>query len=150
MSNKRIKKQLDHIFDNLQQAESETSKVKKEINIAPSSKERVIDSGISKPVRSQVDKALGGFSAPEMGTRPLGPIPETLARIDQSEPGPVLTVPFRTDTNSWSILEAKHPQQDRLWSQEEQILVKQVTDQLSLALENLGPIGYSGHRRINP
>lgn len=136
MSNKRIKKRLEHIFDNLQQADSETTETKKEIKIAPVKKEEKKVSRARKPGSIGTNIALTRRSAPEMGTRPLGPIPETLARIEQGESATVLTVPFRTDSNNWAILEAKHPQQDRAWSQEEQILVKQVTDQLSLALEN--------------
>ena len=37
---------------------------------------------------------------------------------------------------TWSVLEVIKPPEKGNWSQEEQLLAKQVTDQLSLALEN--------------
>ncbi len=47
-----------------------------------------------------------------------------------------MALPFRTDADSWSLLEVVSPPEKGVWSQEEQLLAKQVTDQLSLALEN--------------
>jgi signal transduction histidine kinase len=48
----------------------------------------------------------------------------------------VVKIPFRTDVNNWSVLEIKNSDLTRNIGQEEQTFIKQVTDQLSLALEN--------------
>jgi signal transduction histidine kinase/CheY-like chemotaxis protein len=45
-------------------------------------------------------------------------------------------LPFRSDTDTWSVLEVSSPPEKRGWSEDEQLLVQQVTDQLTLALEN--------------
>jgi PAS domain S-box-containing protein len=47
-----------------------------------------------------------------------------------------LALAFQTGPNNWSTLQVLDETEDRKWSDEDQLLVKQVTDQLSLALEN--------------
>ena len=60
-----------------------------------------------------------------------------------SPPGPTeeeisqtITIPFRTTSDNWSALEIKPFELGRNLGKEEQTLIKQVADQLSLALEN--------------
>jgi len=48
----------------------------------------------------------------------------------------MLSTAFRTDENSWATLKVVDAADQRTWGAEEQMLVKQVADQLSLALEN--------------
>src|SRR6185295_11856429 len=43
---------------------------------------------------------------------------------------------FQTGQNNWATLQVVDETAPRFWSQDEQLLVKQVADQLSLALEN--------------
>jgi PAS domain S-box-containing protein len=47
-----------------------------------------------------------------------------------------LALAFQTGPQNWSTLQVLDETEDRRWSEEDQLLVKQVTDQLSLALEN--------------
>jgi len=47
-----------------------------------------------------------------------------------------MSLAFRTDENNWATLRVVDETEPRTWAMEEQMLVKQVTDQLSLALEN--------------
>ncbi|HEY6072687.1 MAG TPA: hypothetical protein VIV15_04645, partial [Anaerolineales bacterium] len=47
-----------------------------------------------------------------------------------------LSLAFQMDPTSWATLQATDESSSRSWSLDEQLLVKQVTDQLSLALEN--------------
>ncbi len=47
-----------------------------------------------------------------------------------------LSLAFQMDQSSWATLRATDDSNPRSWSTDEQMLVKQVTDQLSLALEN--------------
>jgi PAS domain S-box-containing protein len=48
----------------------------------------------------------------------------------------VMTLAFQAGQNSWATLQVMDETEERKWSQDEQLLVKQVADQLSLALEN--------------
>src|SRR5215471_2517357 len=48
----------------------------------------------------------------------------------------VMSLAFQTGQNSWATLQVVDETDKRQWSQDEQLLVKQVADQLSLALEN--------------
>jgi PAS domain S-box-containing protein len=48
----------------------------------------------------------------------------------------VMSLAFQTGQNSWATLQVMDEADERRWSQDEQLLVKQVADQLSLALEN--------------
>jgi len=59
---------------------------------------------------------------------------ETVSRASRSESG--LSLAFQSGQNSWATLQVLDESEKRAWSQDEQLLVKQVADQLSLALEN--------------
>jgi len=48
----------------------------------------------------------------------------------------VMSLAFQTGQNNWATLQVVDETDQRQWSQDEQLLVKQVADQLSLALEN--------------
>ena len=48
----------------------------------------------------------------------------------------MLSTAFRTDEKNWATLKIVDEAEQRIWGAEEQMLVKQVADQLSLALEN--------------
>ena len=48
----------------------------------------------------------------------------------------MLSTAFRTDKMNWATLKIVDESEQRTWGSEEQMLVKQVADQLSLALEN--------------
>src|SRR5687768_3209446 len=60
---------------------------------------------------------------------------DTVKRSPQNEQA--LSLAFQTGQNNWATLQVMDETALRVWSQEEQLLVKQVTDQLSLALENV-------------
>jgi PAS domain S-box-containing protein len=53
-----------------------------------------------------------------------------------SQPESVMSLAFQSGQNSWATLQVLDESEQRAWSQDEQLLVKQVADQLSLALEN--------------
>ena len=52
------------------------------------------------------------------------------------ETPPSLSLAFQLDQTNWATFHAEGDNTTRTWSADEQLLVKQVTDQLSLALEN--------------
>ena len=68
------------------------------------------------------------------------PIPKERRHVEIA--GPVskssssLSLAFQAGQNSWATLQVLDEAEERTWSQDEQLLVKQVADQLSLALEN--------------
>ena len=53
-----------------------------------------------------------------------------------SQTSSALSLAFQAGQNSWATLQVVDDSDRRAWSQDEQLLVKQVADQLSLALEN--------------
>lgn len=59
---------------------------------------------------------------------------ETVGPI--SQPASAMSLAFQAGQNSWATLQVLDDSEQRAWSQDEQLLVKQVADQLSLALEN--------------
>ena len=59
---------------------------------------------------------------------------EVISQASQQES--VMSLAFQAGQNSWATLQVLDESDQRTWSQDEQLLVKQVADQLSLALEN--------------
>src|SRR5215208_15573 len=53
-----------------------------------------------------------------------------------SQPNSTMSLAFQSGQDSWATLQVMDETEQRKWSQDEQLLVKQVADQLSLALEN--------------
>ncbi len=62
------------------------------------------------------------------------PAVDLVRPVSQSESA--LSLAFQAGQNSWATLQVVDEVEPRAWSQDEQLLVKQVADQLSLALEN--------------
>src|SRR6266540_5928874 len=59
---------------------------------------------------------------------------DVISQISQQESA--MSLAFQEGQNSWATLQVWDESEQRTWSQDEQLLVKQVADQLSLALEN--------------
>jgi GAF domain-containing protein len=57
-------------------------------------------------------------------------------RTGTDEPSDTISLTFQQDPKTWATLQVVDETASHLWSGEEQLLVKQVADQLSLALEN--------------
>ncbi|MGE5465096.1 MAG: GAF domain-containing protein, partial [Syntrophothermus sp.] len=71
-------------------------------------------------------------NAPVTKPRETGQLVRSVASPGSS----VMSLAFQTGQNSWATLQVMDEAEERKWSQDEQLLVKQVADQLSLALEN--------------
>jgi len=136
MSSKRIQKRLDQLFTDIKQAEEPSLQQQVATPAAPESgaDEGWIVEEKAKPVKPK--RSSPKSPRADMGTRILGPEPQMLARESQAIVPTTITLPFRSGTDSWSVLEVVSPPEKGGWSQDEQLLAKQVTDQLSLALEN--------------
>jgi len=59
-----------------------------------------------------------------------------VSRLDPADGSDVISLAFQQDPKTWATLRVTAESASHVWSGEEQLLVKQVADQLSLALEN--------------
>ena len=83
----------------------------------------------SKQVPAERARSVTGVPAIQP-TRPV----EMAKRVTSTETA--MSMAFQTGQNNWATLQVVDETAPRTWSQDEQLLVKQVADQLSLALEN--------------
>ena len=119
MSKRNIHKRLEHIFDDVP-----TEAVKP-----------------PKPVKKP-PVGTGMLTLPKASpTRPRTRQPKPLTpRLEESpalaDTSGTISLAFRKDEKSWATLRVVDETASHAWAQEEQLLVKQVADQLSLALEN--------------
>jgi PAS domain S-box-containing protein len=124
MSNKRIRKRLEEVFDDISASADEKPSVKSRRQ-APRSNE-------AKPgSRSRRAETSPSQPAAAAKPRPAATGEEVITPVTTS-----LALPFRMDADTWAALEIPAPEKGHAWSQDEQLLVRQVVDQLSLALEN--------------
>jgi PAS domain S-box-containing protein len=76
-----------------------------------------------------IPRAPEGNSGQAAGAKPVTVSPA-------AESKSAMSLAFQAGQNSWATLRVVDESEQRTWSQDEQLLVKQVADQLSLALEN--------------
>ena len=128
MSKKKINNRLTKLFE--------------DIDKEPEAKQTKSTAGNSKKANKQKTPAL---SIPSAGESPepfaginLSTLSEKASAPEdlQITPSTMLSTAFRTDEKSWATLKVVDNVGQRTWGTEEQMLVKQVADQLSLALEN--------------
>ncbi|HEX8993392.1 MAG TPA: response regulator [Anaerolineales bacterium] len=120
MSKKNLNKRLEHIFDD----------VEKEEIAAPKQ--------VRRPVVGTGMLSLQTAPAARFRTqkpRSLTPRNEEASSTVADSSG-TMSLAFRKDQNSWATLRVVDDTASHAWAHEEQMLVKQVADQLSLALEN--------------
>jgi len=112
---KPIDKRLNKLFTDITPEQAQTDP-------KAGSVERVPDAFLSSPLKN--------VPAPE---------PRESSQVIKSmdAPGsPTMSLAFQTGQNTWATLQVMDEKDERKWSQDELLLVKQVADQLSLALEN--------------
>lgn len=130
----KIDKRLDKLFKDIQPEQNaskpkSSSKVEKE---APP----LID---LKP--APVARKSEPLTVPRPAVKDIRPsiLPSeviTTQAKDKNEPSSSYAVDFQTGGQDWSTLRVLDETQQRNWTVDEQLLIKQVIDQLSLALEN--------------
>ncbi|HSL42772.1 MAG TPA: GAF domain-containing protein [Anaerolineales bacterium] len=88
-----------------------------------------------KPATSKraPEEKLSPPAAAEPVTKAKRPI-EAVTHVSQAES--IMSLAFQAGQDSWATLQVLDETEERKWTQDEQLLVKQVADQLSLALEN--------------
>jgi GAF domain-containing protein len=128
MSKKKINNRLDKLFEDIDK-EPETKQAKglekssEKANKAHSPAFFISTAGESPNPVPDID-------FPALVERKVAP-----ENIIQT-PSTMLSTAFRTDEKNWATLRVVDELKHRTWGTEDQMLVKQVADQLSLALEN--------------
>ena len=128
MSKKKIDKRLDKLFEDINK-EPETKQTKGSTgNGSNGSKQK--ESPFSM---LPVEEAPEPFSDIDLSTlAEQAPVSKSVYTSSST----MLSTAFRTDENNWATLKVVDELGHRTWGTEDQLLVKQVADQLSLALEN--------------
>ncbi len=119
MSKRNINKRLEHIFDDVR---TEDAKPAKSVKRPPVSAD-LLHLAKAVPTRPRGHQA-----------KPITPRIEDSPAIADTTGS--ISLAFRKDEKSWATLRVVDETASHAWAQEEQMLVKQVADQLSLALEN--------------
>src|SRR6185436_18716602 len=112
---KPIAKRLDKLFDDIKNVEPNTESRPRPQKDSAEEKARP-----APEVKPLVKRARAGE------TKPAG--------ITQTDTA--ISLAFEAGQNSWATLHVMDETNERKWSDDDQLLVKQVADQLSLALEN--------------
>jgi signal transduction histidine kinase/DNA-binding response OmpR family regulator len=122
MSKKKINNRLSHIFDD----------VSKEATIPPKQVRKVMGTGSLSP--SKIPAVRPKTGQPKSLTTHPGE--STVIHPAISDDSGTMSLAFRKDDKNWATLRVIDDTASHVWATEEQMLVKQVADQLSLALEN--------------
>jgi GAF domain-containing protein len=127
MSKKKKSNRLNKLFEEItKEAERQNQSSASDDGISPKETEK----SLSVPSLSKIPDS---FSQTDISVRR----DNAPALSDASAPiSTMLSTAFRTDEKSWATLKVVDESEERSWGTEEQMLVKQVADQLSLALEN--------------
>jgi PAS domain S-box-containing protein len=83
--------------------------------------------------RASAEKSLPPAEVSSPITKARRPV-EVVSQV--MGPNSTMALAFQAGQDSWATLQVMDETEQRAWSQDEQLLVKQVADQLSLALEN--------------
>ncbi len=137
MSRKQIRKRLDSLFEEIEKQASSAT-LGEETPAAmpartPRKTPRATAAANTPPPHAPTTTSANTVAAPATGYQAA----ETLTTTDlltASEQG--LSLVFRTGENDWNMLQVIDEDPGRKWSADEQLLVKQVVDQLTLALQN--------------
>ena len=110
---KPIAKRLKQLFQDITPEEAP-------VEAKRTTRKRAEEEKVSKPAESRLASQT---------TRPV----EMVTRLSKAEP---MSLAFQMGQKAWATLQIVDEADDRRWTPDEQLLVKQVADQLSLALEN--------------
>ncbi len=120
MSKKNTSKRLEHLFDDL---EKEDTRPPRQVKRPPAG-------------TSMLTLPKGPLTRPRLQKpKSITPRPDDTGATLADNTG-TISLAFRKDEKNWATLRVVDETASHAWAQEEQMLVKQVADQLSLALEN--------------
>ncbi|RME88053.1 MAG: GAF domain-containing protein, partial [Anaerolineae bacterium] len=135
MPKRRKKKQLDNrlekLFDEIKENGTATPPEERITGQPPTAPARASSKAADTPPPADTRRSAS------LLTGPL-PAPEPRAIVGRGTPDSpaAMALAFRVDENQWATLQVVDEEKPRVWDSEEQALVRQVADQLSLALEN--------------
>jgi len=127
MSKKKKKKKKNNRLDKLFNDIDKEQKAGQQVKGSVKSRKKATKKTPVMPEKARVTKILGPL--PER--KPAKP-----KKTEPLTPSAILSTAFKMDDSSWATLKVVDQYAERAWGEEEQLLVKQVADQLSLALEN--------------
>ncbi len=127
----KINKRLDKLFEGIHPEESSSvvkpkSKVEKE---APP----LID---PKPALKKSEQAASPRPVKRHTATLVPPESPVITKQEVDETASVYAINFQTGNADWSTLRVMDDSGSRQWGPDEQLMIKQITDQLALALEN--------------
>lgn len=124
MSKKRLSSRLEGLFEEVETLEARPRPAPR--------KPAKVTGLLTPPGTSPLPRVKTGQ------TTPLSPEQPRVTDMSQrgAESAGVISLAFQQDEKTWSTLRVTDDSAARAWSGEEQLLVRQVADQLSLALEN--------------
>jgi PAS domain S-box-containing protein len=130
----KTNKRLDKLFQDIQPENNDSGKKTK----PPVKKEAVIPPPLStpKPVSKSDASSLTPSKLPAIKQTSKLVLPEIVAPMPDSNGGSIYAANFQVSETDWATLRLIDETGNRAWTTDEQLLIKQVTDQLSLALEN--------------
>ena len=132
MSKKQLDNRLEKFFEDIKKEEAAphkqkgtTSKDIKRQAVKQSADNKSTSAATPVPTRPRTRSLTG----------PLQPL-KTLTTNSTAGAPASMAMAFPLDNQSWATLQVIDENSQRTWDQEEQLLIKQVTDQLTLAIEN--------------
>ena len=128
MSKKKINNRLEKLFEDIDKEPEAKEEPGQEKN-------NKITNKAQRPALFISTSGESPDPVPDVAIPPLVERKVVLESMQQS-PSTMLSTAFRTDDRNWATLKVVDELEHRTWGTEEQMLVKQVADQLSLALEN--------------
>jgi len=136
----KLDKRLDKLFKGIKPEESD-SKIKRsskvgKAGVIPDSTSTNASDPNPIPVQQQAEKVPAPKRVVQRHTAMLVPPESFTINTEDLKPTSSYSVNFQSGDRDWSTLRILDDTQERSWSADEQLLVKQVVDQLSLALEN--------------
>ncbi|MBN1303193.1 MAG: GAF domain-containing protein [Anaerolineales bacterium] len=129
MSKKHVSNRLDKLFE----------KIKKDENAVPAQQDgKQPRIKVKKESPVAVKKPILGIDGKpaDIAVSDKRQVVETKTDSGTNDSPATMALAFRMDDQSWATLRVTDETAPRPWNTEEQMLVKQVADQLSLALEN--------------
>jgi GAF domain-containing protein len=131
MPKKRTSNRLDELFDDIKEEAADSTR-KTSGKTLPIPAEKKTAPHAARPV-AKPSKRASAFAQ----TSALPPLESVaIAQRGGANAPSSMSLAFQMDNRNWATLQVVDETTERAWDQNEQLLVKQVADQLSQALEN--------------
>lgn len=126
----KTNKRLDNLFKDIKPEENA-----REPKVKPAAKKEAPPPSTPKPVPIPSSAPTPTVSAAKRQT-PTLVMPDVATPMPGGSAGSIFTSNFQVGDSDWAVMRLIDEKPGRVFTTDEQLLIKQVTDQLSLALEN--------------